>query len=245
MKTAAPLLALVLASIAPSRASAQVPVQAPAPTLVAADLRVRKVAYQPDAVTIVSARPDFETMISFAPDERIENVAVGDSTAWQVTPNKHSDLLFVKPIAMNAHTNMAVVTDRRTYLFELRADEGAGPLMYNLRFSYPDVPAPQPATAAAPVVTTQWQASGAAALRPARAYDDGHSVFLYWPKAAALPALLAVDGKGNEEPLTFTARDDYLITDSVPAKVVVRVGTVEAVLVPKTVRPAIRQIAER
>ncbi len=37
-------------------------------------------------------------MIEFGHGERIENVAVGDSSAWQVTPNKRANLLFLKPL---------------------------------------------------------------------------------------------------------------------------------------------------
>jgi len=244
MKTSALSFALAVITIATFPASALVPTRVP--TSSPTDLRVRKIPYEPDIITPVSARPDFETMISFAPGERIENVAVGDSTSWQVVPNKRSDLLFVKPVSVDAHTNMAVVTDQRTYLFELRSDDGAGPMMYILRFTYPEKQAEKQTATAVPFVTTAWQASGALALRPVRAYDDGHSVFLYWPKGNALPAVLAIGDKGAEEPLGFTARDDYLITEGVPAKILVRVGSSEAVLIPKTgARQVANQIATR
>lgn len=244
MKTSALSLALAVIAIPTFPASAAVPTLAP--TSSSTDLRIRRIAYQPDLVTTVSARPDFETMISFAPGERIENVAVGDSTSWQVVPNKHSDRLFVKPVSIDAHTNMAVVTDQRTYLFELRSDENAGPIMYILRFTYPESQIEKQTATAVPAVTTAWRASGALALRPVRVYDDGHSVFLYWPKGNALPAVLAVGEKGAEEPLSFIARDDYLITEGVPAKILVRVGSNQAVLVPNIgARQAANQIATR
>jgi type IV secretion system protein VirB9 len=60
-------------------------------------------------------------MIEFGPDERIENVAIGDALAWQVTPNRGANLLFVKPVELAVATNMTVVTDRRRYAFELSA----------------------------------------------------------------------------------------------------------------------------
>ncbi len=56
-----------------------------------------------------------------------------------MTPNKRASLLFVKPMQPTARTNMTVVTDQRTYLFDLVASPGATPV-YVLRFTYPPSP---------------------------------------------------------------------------------------------------------
>ena len=64
-------------------------------------------------------RAGLQATVAFADNERIENVAIGDSNSWQVTPNKRANLLFVKPLAARARTNMTVVTDRHTYVFDL------------------------------------------------------------------------------------------------------------------------------
>src|SRR3546814_11470355 len=83
--------------------------------------------------------PRVQATIAFGDDETIENVAIGDSQAGQVTPNKLANLLFVKPLAANAVTNMTVVTSRRTYLFVLVASQRGNPV-YLLRFTYPEPP---------------------------------------------------------------------------------------------------------
>ncbi|MGH6781007.1 MAG: TrbG/VirB9 family P-type conjugative transfer protein, partial [Sphingomonadaceae bacterium] len=67
----------------------------------------------------IQAAPGYHVTIEFGSDERIENVAVGDSGAWQVTANRRGDFLFVKPIQAGVTTNMTVVTDVRLYAFEL------------------------------------------------------------------------------------------------------------------------------
>ena len=36
-------------------------------------------------------------MIELQPDEKIETLALGDSTAWKVEPNRKGDIIFVKP----------------------------------------------------------------------------------------------------------------------------------------------------
>ena len=93
----------------------------------AQDNRLVERMYDPAEVVRVEGKAGVQATIRFAEDEHIENVAIGDSEAWQVTPNKRANLLFVKPLAPTAATNMTVVTDRRTYLFDLVASASAKP----------------------------------------------------------------------------------------------------------------------
>ena len=89
----------------------------------ATDNRIRTQAYSADQIVRILGKAGIQSTIEFAPDERIENVAVGDSSAWQITPNRRASLLFVKPLAARSRTNMTVVTDRRTYMFDLVAGD--------------------------------------------------------------------------------------------------------------------------
>ena len=57
------------------------------PTLAASDPRLKSVHYETDKVVTVLGRLGYQSMIEFGNGEQIENVAVGDSSAWQVTPN--------------------------------------------------------------------------------------------------------------------------------------------------------------
>src|SRR5690606_25878099 len=75
------------------------------------DPRLVKRLYNADEVVRIDGRPNVQATIRFADNEQIENVAIGDSQAWQVTPNKRANLLFVKPLAARAATNMTVVTE--------------------------------------------------------------------------------------------------------------------------------------
>src|SRR5690606_3628489 len=83
------------------------------------DARLVDRLYNPDEVVRIESKVNVQVTIEFDPDEHIENVAIGDSNAWQVTPNKRANLLFVKPLAPTATTNMTVITDRRSYFFDL------------------------------------------------------------------------------------------------------------------------------
>lgn len=214
----------------------------------AADPRIETRFFDAAHVVLVTGRTGIQTTIEFADDEHIENVAVGDSAAWQVTPNKRASLLFVKPITSPARTNMTVVTDRRTYLFDLRAGAAALPL-YVLRFSYPKPIVPSPSAAAllaaaalapppAPKPPTPadldfgWTSAGARDLLPQRVFDDGRSTWLAWGKDVALPAILIREADGIEGPANFTTKGEYLVVDGIPAQLVLRQGKQMATLTP-------------
>lgn len=215
----------------------------------AQDARIVEKFYDPGKVVRIEGRTKVQATIQFAEDEAIENVAVGDSEAWQVTPNKRANLLFVKPLSTNAATNMTVVTNRRTYLFDLVASGAARPL-YVLRFTYPEEPktpgsrmagadaatAEEIAAASQPVVTDPadlnfaWNGSGDRKLLPVRTYDDGSATFLAWPAGSPVPAILIKDEKGTEGPVNFTVRGDVIVVDGVPREIVLRSGKAEATL---------------
>ena len=209
------------------------------------DARIRSMLYTPDKVVRFTARPGYQSSIRFGPDERIENVAVGDSAAWQVTPNKRGDYLFIKPLVAGARSNLMVVTDRRTYLFDLEAPRAGRPT-YALSFRYPDFPAPgsvEPApqlvapaavalaSAAPPLPVVRnfgWQARGAKSLRPTRVYDDSKAVYLGWPETSALPAILLPAPDKTESPVNYKVENGYIVVDGLPQQIIIRRGREQA-----------------
>ena len=218
---------------------------ATASPLLAKDARLATRLFDPDAVVRVEGKMGVQASIAFAEDERIENVAIGDSNSWQVTPNKRANLLFVKPLAVKAQTNMTVVTDRRTYFFDLVSGTAAAPL-YVLRFTYPDEPKPVQAAATTPALTAEesqvlaakgadqpvdpatlnfaWRSKGKAGLLPARVYDDGMATYLQWSASTPIPAIQIRDEAGTEGPVNFAVRGDVIVIDGVPRLIVLRSG---------------------
>ncbi len=208
----------------------------------AEDSRLRIEPYPGNRVVRIAGRTGVQAVISFDPDEHIENVAIGDANAWQVTPNRRANMLFIKPLQARATTNLTVVTDRHSYFFDLAAAPGNRAL-YALKFTYPEVPAkpapPPPLTAeeaglalgtplAQPTdlaaLDFGWKIKGKAALLPARVFADGRNTYLGWPKRSALPAVLGVDDKGGEAPLNFAVHDDMIVIEGVPQRIVLRAG---------------------
>ena len=224
----------------------------------AQDSRLVTLVYDEGAVVTVRGQVRVQTTIQFAPDELIENVAIGDSGAWQVQPNKAQTHLFVKPLAQAATTNMTVVTNKRTYLFDLVANSRSIPV-YVLRFRYPELErrmeqerlaaealleqqrleansvelaaANDPYAVQDPsTLNFEWEAKGAVSLVPSRIYDNGEAVFLTWPEGTSIPAILVTNADGDEGPVNSTVRGDTVVIDMVPDKFVLRAGEETATL---------------
>jgi type IV secretion system protein VirB9 len=111
------------------------------PNSLSADARVKTVPYDENNVVSLTGYYGYQTTIQFNPFEKIQNISIGDSIAWQVVPNKVGNILFVKPIEERATTNMTVITDSRIYNFELTSGLAGSPrdsrITYMLKFSYP------------------------------------------------------------------------------------------------------------
>lgn len=146
-------------------ASALVAVSAAIPVAVAQDERIATRSYNADEIVRLEGKLNVQAAISFGANERIENVAVGDPDSWQIIPNKRADLLFVKPLMATARTNMTVVTDRRTYFFDLVASPTAKPV-YALRFTYPEAAVAVAAPPVAPPPLAQMPPPSAPAPSP-------------------------------------------------------------------------------
>jgi type IV secretion system protein VirB9 len=265
------LLSGVPALAAPAPAStaqtAKAPVAAPAsvakpavkPAVSTADDRLLVRPYSENEVVRIDGRAGVQATIAFGTGEAIENVAVGDSQTWQITPNKRADLLFVKPLDSTARTNMTVVTNRHTYFFDLVASAKAKPL-YMLRFTYKDDPAPvapaattgmvpgaamaslDPAEAAlmagdpsavpaeSAALNFAWKRTGTAKLLPSRVYDDGTSTYLLWPEKSPVPAILIQNEKGEEGPVNYAVRGSTIVVADVPRTIILRSGKSRAEL---------------
>ncbi|MBX3564018.1 MAG: TrbG/VirB9 family P-type conjugative transfer protein [Sphingomonas sp.] len=210
---------------------ALMPLNARAQMAPAGASQVQIIDYVPDGLFTLGAAPGYQLMIELAPDERIENVAVGDSGAWQVTANKRGDRLFVKLVQPGISTNMIVATDARLYSFELTpVSETARGLPYSVRFRYPSpAPAAPPDAAMPDALLGRYKVRGAAELRPSGIHDDGVHTYVEWPEDRALPAIYAINDQGKEMLVNGMMRDGRMVIDSVQAKLVFRIDRRSAI----------------
>lgn len=103
------------------------------------DNRIKTYFYSPNEVYLLVLHYGFQSSIEFAKGENIETVTLGDSYAWKITPL--GNRLFIKPMERDIRTNMTIITDKRTYQFDIVAKEledgDERDLVYVIRFQYP------------------------------------------------------------------------------------------------------------
>jgi type IV secretion system protein VirB9 len=104
------------------------------------DNRIKTYVYSENEVFLVLVHYGYQSSIEFAKDEEIETISVGDIFAWKITPAGRR--LFIKSMERDLRTNMTIITNKRTYLFDIMSkaqeDEVDPQLAYMIRFFYPD-----------------------------------------------------------------------------------------------------------
>lgn len=180
-----------------------------------ADPRLRTIVYDADQVVRLQVPTNFHVAVIFGADERVENVAVGDSDAWQVTLNASGDALFVKPVRSGGQTNMTVITDARVYSFELSSTYGpTADAPFTVRFRHPAAAAAQRPSDLEPRLG-RYRISGARTLRPVAVVDDGVRTSIEWRPGQPIPAVFAVDERGAETLVEGHMRDGLYVIDAV------------------------------
>jgi type IV secretion system protein VirB9 len=201
------------------------------------DSRVRDVVYNRDNVTAIDASYGTSTMIELQPDEKIETLALGDSIAWKVEPNRKGDIIFVKPVDKNAVSNLNVVTDKRIYSFLLRSNtRPPSGQIYAVRFRFPDeeasarLLAEAKARAATPNLkdlnianaNSDYGYKGSSVNKPVAVFDDGTKTWFRFE--GETPAIYIVDADRNESLVNFRTEGPYVIVDKVSPQWTLRNG---------------------
>lgn len=189
------------------------------------DPRLQVVEYRNNQVVILEVAPGYQLSVEFAADERIESVGLGDSSAWMVSPTKRGDHLFIKAVQPGVSTNMTVVTDIRTYAFDLHPLPGPSAMMaYTVRFSYPAPPETStPAGEAAAAPEARYRVSGDKRLRPSAISDDGIKTYIEWPANVAMPAVYAINDQGREALVNGVVQDKTFVIDGVAQQLLFRI----------------------
>lgn len=116
------------------------------PIPITTDSRIKTLVYNPNEVFELKFFYGYQSFIEFADGEEIEMISIGESFAWRITPA--GKRLFIRPLEIAAHTNMTVITSKRTYHFDIKSGEYNGKadeeLVYTVRFYYPQLGQPLP-----------------------------------------------------------------------------------------------------
>ncbi len=202
-----------------------------------ADPRIRTVTYTPERVISLVGHYGYQISIEFPAGERIENVAIGDSLAWQVTPNKRGDVLIVKPVDIGEPTNLTVMTQARRYSFELAAkprkpETPISEITYVLRIKLPQAHAPEEPEADAPATTlleakavnSAYTYSGSSLNLPSRVYDNGVTTSFEWPVGAQTPAIFVVGPDGKDVIVNYSYAGERIVVHQVAQAFILRNG---------------------
>ncbi len=199
-------------------ATAQTP---PAPD--GGDVRLRTIQYDAGEIFRLRVATGYQSTILFSPEERVENVGIGDSDSWQVTLNGRGDALFLKPIRSNSATNMTVITDARVYNFELSSAHSPGAdTPFTVRFLHSDASAAGASEPAAQPSAGRYRMSGARTVRPVAISDDGVRTYIEWRDQQAIPAVFAIDDRGDELLVDGHMRNGRYVIDAVHSTLVFR-----------------------
>ena len=209
------------------------------------DLRLRTVLYSADEVYRLPARVGYEIELEFQQGEIFLGLGSGDTEGLSF--KAEGNHLFIKPKALNVHTNVTVLTDRRVYRFDyvtLAPDSTVDQIdtLYALRFLYPKSGAMRPEyktpgadssalveqllqkpTANAARNFDYWYC-GAPQLKPVSTWDDGVQTHFQFGAHAELPALFVKNEDGTESLINFNIVDDELVVHRIARRFLLRRG---------------------
>lgn len=168
---------------------------------VSIDSRIRTLVYSANEVFKMYTEYGYQSNIEFGKDEQIATISLGSPSAFKITPS--SNRLFIKALQKGRHTNMTVVTTKRTYQFELFSSEEAdGNVIYVMRFYYPEEHFEDEGTEAMP-------ADGAAAAPDAPAPVAATQAPVVTPASSPAPAPTATAAPEPETKAEAQAPENY------------------------------------
>ena len=198
----------------------------PAPYSPPADRRIRSLQYEPTQVFRIRGWVGYHIDLEFEPGESFLTLGGGDLEA--LSYGAFGNHLVIKPKAEIVHTNLTVITDRRTYIFDYAVangtpDPSSEDLVYSLRFTYPAAIG----TTTAEQVTRDFSHAegerpqnfdywfcGDSSLQPVQASDDGVHTRIRFSPRAEVPAIFVRSDDGTESLLNYSvdlAQGDVLI----------------------------------
>lgn len=209
----------------------------------ATDSRIRVITYNPNDVFKFTGYYGYQTSIELAEQEEVVSISMGDTTAWQIVPTGHR--IFIKPIDENATTNMTLITNKRTYFFELYAEETDNirnpDMVFNLKFIYPDegernknIDLVSKTSATGPdldkpeKLNFHYSISGNEEIAPIKIFDDGEFTYMQFrDRNNEIPSIFLVDDELREMMVNFKLdplNKNLIIIEQVWDKFTLRLG---------------------
>ncbi len=227
------------------------------------DGRIKTFLYVPDEVYSFTGHYRYQSTIVLEAGENIATITMGDSTGWMIKDS--GNRIFLKPVDPDAVTNMTVITNKRTYLFELHAEEAEDirdtGISFITRFRYPnseDLTIASPGNSnsfvskkeedSAPKIFEKpelynfnYTFNGSELIAPLKVFDDGQFTFIEFKNVnAPLPAVFKVNKNGDESIINYRVANGYVVIEEVSSMFTLRYGE-EVACIFNEVRPLKRE----
>lgn len=216
------------------------------------DPRIRTVTYEPNQVVRIYTAIGNPTLIQFEDGETVEEsdsnkamIGIGDKEAWKIGPRGSNVML--KPAAARPDTKLLIVTNKRSYAFEILSVPKKSAISPTLivRFDYPDtrakaaLAASQKSAAAAERLAkvsgrantatknnANYMMQGDTVLAPTSITDDGRFTFMQFNSTRALPVAYKVLPDGREALTNYHMESDtgMMVIHETAAKLILRYG---------------------
>jgi len=222
------------------------------------DTRIRFATYDPYDVVTIHTRVGLLTQIVLDQDEEILDMTGGDVEGWGVATKQARNGVFLKPAAELADANLHVVTNKRSYSFDLKmARKSKGEVGFmTVYFRYPDAEKAKQVMAseseqvrnlleaAVPAGNRRYSVQGSSDLAPIEAWDDGRTTFLRFRARSTIPAIYEASEEGAPARIeNINIEDDVVQVQGIRRKLVLQSGKRIACVFndgfdPNAVRPA-------
>lgn len=202
--------------------------------------------YAEGALYRLYAAPERVTDIALQPGETLTSVSAGDTVRWVIGDtvsgsgdNQRTHVL-VKPFAPGLMTNLVITTDRRSYHLQLESTDKTAMAAISWTYSEDQIIALRrrnaEAEAAMPVASNvaledvrfRYAITGdRPPWRPVRAFDDGHKVYIEFPRRidqGEAPPLFVLGADGNNQLVNYRMRGNYYIVDRLFVAAELRLG---------------------
>ncbi|NPE55588.1 TrbG/VirB9 family P-type conjugative transfer protein [Dickeya dadantii] len=185
------------------------------------DSRIKTVMYNDEDVTQIDSVLGVATHIIVDPSEHYVTHAFGDSDAW--TFSQKDNHFFIKPKAEMGDTNLTIITDKRTYNFDVRYHDepylkgSSGKhsfdkkMTFQVKFKYPEIEAAKKAKEAdekrkqeefskllAKGVNLKYTQNGDKSLLPVNVWDAEGFTYFKFAVGQDIPSVFYVDAAGVE-----------------------------------------------
>ncbi|MBR5675471.1 MAG: P-type conjugative transfer protein VirB9 [Neisseriaceae bacterium] len=216
------------------------------------DSRIQYVEYDTDNVVKIRAKVGYTVTVQLDPSENAEQgvVVSGNKQGWAME-TKGNNLIFKPAAEKGLNTNLTVITNKRTYVFDL----GLAGCSYNqhgkkvcsvptylLRFTYPEekakadlIKARQQARAlqlklkygldgAKTPLNYVYYGKGDKKIAPTAVWDDNRFTYFQYADDRDLPRVFKINPDGSEMLVNIHIEDDTVVVQETAEQFVLRLG---------------------